>query len=163
MANHEEASWGSFLKGCLVITLIFGSIVGGFLYFKQKSDNADAQIEQTVMRPYWDALAAGDYSRAHSLRAESWSSKHTAEELEKAYSKAEESHGTLLKTYIHVANRFYEPGAELQTMRVETFYEFKDGGRYRVVFVLERPSDSDPWQIGSSTVPLSHGLGDGPY
>ena len=161
--SEQETSWKSFFTGCFVILLIFGGIGGTFFYFKKKGDAEDARIETVVMRPYWDAVMANDFGKAHSLRAKSWSDKHTPGDLETAYSKAVQDHGKIKKVWLRFANRFYEPGEEQQQLRVESIYEFDDGGRYTVFFILQRAADTDPWQIGNSEVPMSLSLGDGPY
>ena len=161
--STKQGSWTGLFGGCLVIILIFGGLFATFRYFQGKDAERVQAIERTVMAPYWNAVKAGDYEKAHALRTTEWQSKHTAEELAGAYAEALEEHGELLNTYIHVANEFYEPGQKGEACRVESIYEFKDGLKTRVIFTLTRSDTESVWHIGESAVPASLGLGDGPY
>lgn len=161
--REMESSWSSFFGGCLVILLIFGGGIATFRHFANKEQAKIDALQAELFGPYWAAIQQENFEKAHSLRAAVWQNQNSAESLAKAYQAATAEHGDLTKAYIHVANRFYEPGQELQTMRVETVYQFKDGWKGPVIFELFREEDTDRWQIGNSTTPLSHGLGDGPY
>ena len=160
---ETEASWGSFLSGCLVLLLIFGGGFALFRHFQARQDSKVADLEKKIFRPYWNAVKEGDFQTAHGLRAESWRTEHSVEELKKAYLKAFEKHGELVKTGIHVANRMSEPGEERQMTRVESIYEFQDGWKGRVIFILVRSGEERPWTIEESRVPAKLSLGDGPY
>ena len=161
--REMESSWTSFFGGCLVILLIFGGGIATFRHFAAKEQAKIDALHEELFSPYWAAIQQQNFEKAHSLRASTWQNQHSAESLAKAYQAAFADHGELIKAYIHVANRFYEPGQELQTMRVEAVYHFKDGWKGPVIFELFREKDTDRWQIGDSTTPLAHGLGDGPY
>jgi hypothetical protein len=115
------------------------------------------------MQPYWTAIKAGNYQKAHGLRTSEWQTKHSVEDLAGAYDKAEKEHGTLEKTWIHVANEYREPGQVGDACRVEALYEFSDGWRGKITFNLTRPDEKSAWEIGNSAAPLSLSLGDGPY
>lgn len=161
--QDNPPSWKGFFFGCFVLLFIAGSIVGTFLYFSKKNDERIAGLEEKVMGPYWQAVKAEDYSRAYALRTAEWREKHTEEQLASAYQEARKEHGELQKTWIHVANEYYEPGQKGDACLVESIYEFKDGWRGRIHFHLKRPDDNSSWVIDKSAPTARLPLGDGPY
>lgn len=165
MAETKEiqASWSSFFGGCVVLLLIFGGGIATFMHFSAREQAKIDRLQATLFEPYWNAIKKAEYEKAHSLRANEWQNENTVEALRLAYQKALKSHGPLVKTHIHVANRYYEPGDKRQTIRVESIYEFEDGWKGSVFFAVFRLEDDEPWRVGESSTPLSMGLGDGPY
>lgn len=161
--HDQPASWRGFFTGCFVLIAIFGGIAGTFLHFKGKSDQRVAAIQRDIMQPYWTAVKAGDFEKAHSLRSPRWQEKNTPEALAQAYTEAREKHGELKEAYIHVANEFFEPGQEGQACRVESIYVFGDGARPRIVFTLRRADEQAKWVIDESAPGAHPPLGDGPY
>lgn len=162
--DTKDASWTGFFGGCLVLVLIFGGLFATFRYFQQKDQARVQALETDILQPYWSAVRAGDYPKAHSLRSADWQSGHSAEELAAAYDRLQQEHGEIQEAYIHVANEYFEPGQKDDACRAECYYAFKDGFRGKVIFDLRRQSESSPWKIGSSSTTVgANSLGDGVF
>ena len=161
--DTKDASWTGFFGGCLVLILIFGGLFATFRYFQQREQARVQALETDVLQPYWSAIRAGDYQKAHSLRSSDWQSKNSAEELASTYSKLQEEHGEIQEAYIHVANEYFEPGQKDEACRAECFYIFKDGFRGSAIFDLRRQDEAATWTLGNSTTTVGlNSLGDGP-